>query len=119
MAHERLCRLDKFSRWDVFDEAVALVGEMTGVEIPKRSAEQIVREAAVDFDRFYTGRAAAKPTRAEILVGSVDGKGVPMVKPSPATKVVRRKRGEKPTNRRMAAVGTVYGQAPGHEARRR
>lgn len=33
-----------------FDEAIALIAQITGVTVPKRSAEQLVREAAVDFD---------------------------------------------------------------------
>lgn len=39
-----------------FDEAIALIGEITGTTVPKRSAEQLVREAAVDFDSFYAAR---------------------------------------------------------------
>ena len=49
-----------------FDEAIALVGEITGTTIPKRSAEQLVHDAAVDFDTFYAGRAQA-------AIGPADG----------------------------------------------
>ena len=97
-----------------FDEAIALVGEMTGVSVPKRSAEQIVREAAVDFDTFYAERAATcvKPGRGEILVGAIDCKGIPMVKPERALRVVRRGKGEKANKKRMATVAAVHSQAP-------
>ena len=37
-----------------FDEAIEPVEKSTGVVVPKRSAEKIVQEAAVDFDAFYT-----------------------------------------------------------------
>jgi len=98
-----------------FDEATALVAEMTGVNVPKRSAEQIVREAAGDFEAFYAGqgRGAGQGLAAgEILVGAIDCKGIPMVKPDRASKPVRRRKGEKPNKKKMATVGTVFSQAP-------
>jgi hypothetical protein len=96
-----------------FDEAITVVAEMTGVTIPKRSAEELVREAAVDFDAFYAarGRPGGKLLPAgQILVGAIDCKGIPMVKPEPASKVVRRRKGEKPNKKKMATVGTVHVQ---------
>jgi hypothetical protein len=97
-----------------FDEAIALVAEMTGVVVPKRSAEQLVREAAVDFDQFYAQREAAevKPARGEILVAAIDCKGIPMVKPERALRVVRRGKGQKANKKRMATVAAVHNQAP-------
>jgi len=97
-----------------FDEAIALVAEMTGLTVPKRSAEQIVRDAAVDFDAFYAERAQTevKPDRGEILVGAIDCKGIPMVKPERALRVVRRGKGEKANKKRMATVAAVHSQAP-------
>jgi hypothetical protein len=91
------------------------VAETSGVPVPKRSAEQIVAEAAVDFEAFYAGRgrATGAPRPAgEILVGAIDCKGIPMVKPEPAAKVVRRRKGEKPNKKKMATVGTVFSQVP-------
>ena len=52
-----------------FDEAIERLEESTGVALPKRSAEKIVEEAAVDFDGFYAQRVAAAPeSTAPILV---------------------------------------------------
>jgi hypothetical protein len=97
-----------------FDEAICVIAEMTGVSIPKRSAEAIVVEAATDVDSFYATRAGSKvalsPT--DILVGAIDCKGVPMVKPERAVKVIRRKKGEKPTKKKMATVAAVFNQPP-------
>jgi hypothetical protein len=78
-----------------FDEATARVAEATGVMVPKRSAEQLVQEAAQDFEAFYQARtpppgAATGP----ILVAALDGKGVPMVKAAPTTRVIRRGKGK-------------------------
>jgi hypothetical protein len=97
-----------------FDEAIALVAEMTGLTVPKRSAEQLVREAAVDFDEFYAARVQAevKPGSGEILIGAIDCKGIPMVKPERALRVVRRSKGEKANKKRMATVAAVHSQAP-------
>lgn len=97
-----------------FDEAIALMAEMTGLTVPKRSAEQITREAAVDFDAFYAERthAEVKPLKGEILVGAIDCKGIPMVKPERALRVVRRGKGQKANKKRMATVAAVHSQAP-------
>ena len=97
-----------------FDEAIAWLGEMTGISVPKRSAEQLVRDAAVDFDAFYEARAQGevKPARGEILVGAIDCKGIPMVKPERALRVVRRGKGKKANKKRMATVAAVHSQAP-------
>ena len=97
-----------------FDEAIAFVAEITGFEVPKRSAEQIVREAAVDFETFYASRASAqvKPGRGEILVGAIDCKGIPMVKPAGTERVVRRGKGQKANKKKMATVAAVHSQPP-------
>jgi hypothetical protein len=47
----------------------------------------------------------------------VDGKGVPMVKPNPGGRKVRKVRlgkGEKRNKKRMSTVGTVFTQKPNH-----
>jgi len=97
-----------------FDDAIALIGEITGTTVPKRSAEQLVREAAVDFDSFYAARIgeAIEPPDGEILVGAIDCKGIPMVKPERALRVVRRGKGEKANKKRMATVAAVHSQPP-------
>jgi hypothetical protein len=96
-----------------FDEATARVADATGVVVPKRSAEELVQEAARDFEAFYQTRIP--PPEAEtgpILVAALDGKGVPMVKAAPARRMVRRLKGEKAQQKKMAVVATVYTQQP-------
>jgi hypothetical protein len=97
-----------------FDEAIALVAEITGTTVPKRSAEQIVRDAAVDFESFYAARTADAlgPDTGEILVAAIDCKGIPMVKPDGAQRVVRRTKGEKANKKKMATVAAVHSQPP-------
>ena len=107
-------RLVKAAICGPFDEAIAFVGEIIGTVVPKRSAEQIVREAAVDFESFYAQSAASAvaPARGEILIGAIDCKGIPMVKPQGAERVVRRGKGEKTNKKKMATVAAVHSQAP-------
>lgn len=96
-----------------FDEAAASVREFTGLAIPKRSAEDIVVEAAVDFEAFYQQRQVPGAEHTgPILVAAADGKGVPMKKPEPAEPVARRKKGEKANKKRMATVAAVYTVEP-------
>ena len=96
-----------------FDEVVEGIEEATGVTLPKRSVEQVVKEAANDFDAFYAQRAAADPQQSgPIVVAAVDGKGIPMVKPETALRVVRRGKGKKANKKRMATVAAVFTQQP-------
>jgi hypothetical protein len=105
-------RLVKAAVCGPFDEAVALMAEMTGVVVPKRVAEQILADAAADFEAFYATRSATAPERGEILVGAIDCKGIPMVKPEGATKVARRTKGQKINKKKMATVAAVFSQPP-------
>jgi len=98
-----------------FDEAVDSLCEATGAKIPKRTAQQIVLDASEDFDRFYASRHAdgkEEEESASILVGSVDCKGIPMIKSELTAKKVRRKRGEKAQKKKMATVAAVFTQVP-------
>jgi len=96
-----------------FDEAIESLQEATGVRISKKSAEDILVEACVDFESFYARREFAQQEGSgPILVGSVDCKGIPMVKPKLAQKQVRRGKGEKANKKKMATVAAVFTQQP-------
>jgi len=96
-----------------FEEAVERVEESTGLEMPKRSAEDLVEEAAWDFEAFYQRRAPAPgEITGPLLIGTVDGKGIPMKKQKPAVKRVRLGKGEKAQKKKMAVVAAVYTQKP-------
>ena len=96
-----------------FDEAVESIRKQTEVQVPKRSVEQVVAEAAQDFDAFYIQRAVRAPEQSgPILVAAVDGKGVPLVKPEPAPQPASRKKGEKANKKKMATVAAVFTQQP-------
>lgn len=106
-------RLVKKSIQGPFAEAVEAIYEMTGVKVPQRSAEEIVIDASVDFESFYAARQG-EPEFAggPILVSSIDGKGIPMVKSELAVKRVRKQKGEKDQKKKMATVAAVFTQMP-------
>jgi hypothetical protein len=96
-----------------FDEAIETVQRFTGLNISKRTAESITQDAATDFDDFYDQRTLKPPEETSgIVVGTVDGKGVPMVKEERTQPVVRLGRGEKANKKKMATVAAVYTTAP-------
>jgi hypothetical protein len=111
-SYELCRRLIKGAVLGPFEEALALICDLTGVQVPKRSAQQIVLEAAADFEDFYANSAGqnGEPQAGEILVAAVDCKGIPIVKPEGAIKVVRRRKGQKPNKKKMATVATVFCQ---------
>lgn len=96
-----------------FDEAVEGLRDATGVVTPKRTAELMVREASVDFERFHDRRGACcYDEDGPILVAAIDSKGIPMVKLEPACRRVRQRKGEKRQKKRMSTVAAVFTQAP-------
>ena len=107
-----------------FEKAMAFVAEATGVKIPKRQAEELVRAAAQDFDAFYAERDKAAPTSGtDFVVMSVDQKGVVLRHEDllPATQKkaqagrkleTRLTRGEPRARKRMATVAAVYAIEP-------
>lgn len=96
-----------------FAETISVITEHTGVRLPMRSVEAILKDAAVDVEGFYDRRAAtpARARHGEIVVGAIDCKGIPMVKPTPASKA-RRGKGDKIHKKKMATVAAVHTQAP-------
>src|ERR1700687_313863 len=105
-------RLVKAAVQNPFHESVEAVADLTGVSVPKRSLEEILRDAALDFDAFYQDRAP-EPATGSLLVAAVDGKGIPMVKPGGAQPSVRLTKGQKAKRERMATVAAVFTRAPG------
>jgi hypothetical protein len=107
-----------------YDETIDSTSNRTGVMVSKRQAEESAKRSAQDFDFFYEEQRAASASEvkatSEILVISVDGKGVPMRKSDlrEATRkaaeerkprlIHRRSKGEKSKSKRMGTVAAVY-----------
>jgi hypothetical protein len=107
-----------------FADAAAAIERACGAKMGKRQVEELVRAAAVDVDGFYETRRPAPGAAEDLVVLSLDGKGVAMrpdaLRPATAqaaagarTKLATRlSRGEKRGRKRMAEIGTVYDAVP-------
>jgi hypothetical protein len=110
-SYELQRRLVKAAVQNPFLDSVQTIADLTGVSVSKRSLEQILPDAAQDFDAFYRQRSPA-PATGSILVAAVDCKGIPMVKPPGAQPTPRLTKGQKANKKRMATVAAVFTRAP-------
>ena len=112
-SYELQRRIAKAGVQGPFREAGERIAEITGTPVPGRSLEEIMQEAAQDFDAFYAERTPPTSTAtSSILVAAVDGKGIPMIKPKGEPRAVRRTKGQKANRKKMATVATVFTRAP-------
>ena len=112
-SYELQKRLVKAATQGPFRESTERLLDTSGLTVPKRSLEQILPEAAQDFDAFYAQRLA-EPCQASatILVAAVDCKGIPMVQPVHSTGALRRTKGQKANRKKMATVAAVFTRQP-------
>ena len=107
-----------------FEDAAEAIERSTGVAVAKRQVESLTAAAATDVEDFYADRAPEPDTSTEVLVVSVDGKGIVM-RPDALREATakaasganrkletRLSKGEKRYRKRMAEVGAVYDLAP-------
>src|SRR2546427_10233059 len=80
-SYELQRRLVKAAVQNPFHESVETIANLTGVSVSKRSLEEMLRDAAQDFDAFYQPRTP-EPADGSILVAAVGGNGIPMAKPA-------------------------------------
>jgi len=72
VAYELQLRLVKKGAQGPLDEGLDVLYESAEVRVPKRSAEEIVIDASMNFDSFYADRQAeGGDGSGSILVGSV------------------------------------------------
>jgi hypothetical protein len=107
-----------------FAAAEEAIERSCGVRLGKRQIQELTRAAAVDIDTFYAAMRPAPAGDDELLVLSMDGKGIVMrpgalrtataqAAQKARTKLTTRlSRGEKRNRKPMAEVGTVYDAAP-------
>lgn len=107
-----------------FDDASAAIERSTGVPVAKRQVESLTAAAAIDVEDFYATRAPEPATSDDVVVISVDGKGIVM-RPDALREATARaaetatpklgsrlSKGEKRYRKRMAEVGAVYDLTP-------
>ncbi|MGH9058686.1 MAG: ISKra4 family transposase, partial [Acidimicrobiales bacterium] len=61
-----------------FDQAAAAIDRSTGVSVAKRQVESLTAAAATDVEDFYAARAPEAEPSEDVVVISVDGKGIVM-----------------------------------------
>ena len=114
-SYELQKRMVKAAVQGTFRETRERLAEITGAPIHTRSIEEVIQDAAEEFDVFYAQRDP--PPWAEtgsVLVAAVDGKGIPMIKPEGAHPLMRLTKGQK-TNlivRRWPRWPPCYTRAP-------
>ena len=86
---------------------------LLGLEVSTQAISDMVAEDARDVAAFYTQQPAPLPaSEAAILVIQADGKGVPMVRETPAEPKVRLGKGDKHSRKKEAVVTGLYTIAP-------
>jgi hypothetical protein len=84
-----------------------------GLELSTQAVSDLVNEDVVDVEAFYAQQAAPAPaSEAALLVIQADGKGVPMVRTTPAERKVRLSKGDKNSRKKEAIVTGLYTIAP-------
>jgi len=92
-----------------FESGLEVLGRLLHLKLSKLALETAVKEDAAEVLRYYEQKAPpAPPTEGPILVAQADGKGVPMVNPEPAPKVVRLGKGEKHVHKKEAIATSLY-----------
>ena len=92
-----------------YHKAGDLLARLLGVSTSTRAlAEQIGEDAKQVSDYYEQAEAPTPDAGATILVVQADGKGVPMIQPTPPAAKVRLSRGEKRARKKEAVVTGVY-----------
>jgi hypothetical protein len=115
------CYSDLLREWAVYGttdesyrESQTVLERILGLSLSVHALETCVTEAAADVAGFYAQPAepTAPPPVGAILVVQADGKGVPMVQPSPQRPPVRLGKGQKRGQKKEAVVTGLYTIAP-------
>jgi len=86
---------------------------LLGLELSTQAISDMVAEDASDVEPFYAQQPPPpRASEAAILVIQADGKGVPMVRETPAEPKVRLGKGDKHSRKKEAVVTGLYTIAP-------
>src|SRR5438034_518156 len=106
-SYELQKRMVKAAVQGTFRETGERIAEITGAPVPVRSIEEVLQQAAEDFDAFYVERTPPTSTgTGSILVAAVDGKGIPMIKPEGGQRAVRLTKGQKANRKKRSEEHT-------------
>lgn len=92
-----------------YDKVTKMFARILGQKLSTNAVQKMVAQDAADAEAYYEQKPAPKPEdEGAILVIQADGKGVPMVRETPAAAKVRLGKGEKRTKKKEAIVTGVY-----------
>jgi hypothetical protein len=92
-----------------FKESSGWFEQLFDLDLAESVLIEVAKDAPQDYDAFYTPEPPpAQETEGEILVVSVDGKGVPMIKAEVAKLQAKLGKGEKRQKKKEALVGVSY-----------
>lgn len=92
-----------------FKESAGWFEQLFDLDLAESVLIEVAKEAPKDYEAFYTQEPPpAAETEGEILVVSVDGKGVPMIKAEAAKLQAKLGTGEKRQKKKEALVGVCY-----------
>jgi hypothetical protein len=92
-----------------FQTASDRLVQLLGVRFWTQGAQHVARTAAQDVQGFYDQKGPPpEESEGPILVGTVDGKGVPIRREEPRPRKPRLKCGEKPNKKKEAVVTVAY-----------
>ena len=106
-----------------FDQSVLRLADTSGAKVAKLQAEQLTAKLSEDFGTFYEQQNDGAEQTDDILIMTIDGKGIVMNEKSlrectqKAAKTEKHKmktrlsKGEKRNRKRMATVASVYSVA--------
>jgi hypothetical protein len=92
-----------------FQESAGFFAQLFDLEVAESVVMEVAQEAPQDYEDFYVQRPLSpEDTTGELLVVSVDGKGVPMLKEEAAKLKAKLGTGEKRQKKKEALVGVSY-----------
>jgi len=107
---EKFCMMGAIK--DSYEEARDYIRNIFGLDLPVSSMQKIAGKSSKYFEDYYNEKAFEAPQKDDLLVVSLDGKGIPIRKEGKTEKKKRKGRGEKDGRKQMALVGTVYTVKP-------
>lgn len=96
-----------------YAKTAEILQRIVGIALSTRALKDLLAGDATDVAAYYAQTPPPAPTKeAEILVIQADGKGVPLVRETPADPKARLGKGEKRAHKKEAVVTGIYTIAP-------
>ncbi|MGH9892364.1 MAG: ISKra4 family transposase [bacterium] len=92
-----------------YEQVTKQLETLLRVKFWNQGVQVVMNETAADVQSFYEQKPTPSPdSEATFLVGTADGKGVPMRRKEPQPRKLRLGSGEKPNKKKEAVVTAVY-----------